>query len=156
MNFSHAAPSSQVSPIRFNNSVRTHPSNRRARAALAQSTLFTGNECVRSGIHSAIHGGIRSRNVGGFRTRGQGRAVSLFTVVSETNEREGLRFSSEPFSPQIRVVLNFFCTSNVRARRIVGGNHGFKARPSSRGGGALRIHVPGATRMGTRKLLARR
>jgi hypothetical protein len=29
-------------------------------------------------------------------------AVALPTVVSETQEREGLRFSSEPFSPQIR------------------------------------------------------
>src|SRR4029077_9420013 len=106
MNFSHAAPSSQVSLTRFTSSAREHPWDRRARAALAQSTLLTSNECVRSGIHSAIHGKIRSRNVGGFRTREKRRHCGDLLSMAITVERGGGLLRYRPITRsgiQIRV-----------------------------------------------------
>src|SRR5579864_1416191 len=89
MKFSHAVSSSSVSPTRFTNSARKHPSDRSARAALAQSTLFSSKECVGSGIHSAIHGKIRSRDVGGFRTREKRRHCGDLLNMPIAIERGG-------------------------------------------------------------------
>jgi hypothetical protein len=83
-------------------------------------------------------------------------AVALPTVVSETKNVKVSGFLLTFFTSNSESSSTFFCSSNVRARRIVGGNHGLKTGHSSRADGSLRIHLPGATRIGTRKLLARR